>query len=69
MIYKALESFAGKISMFEGEVQAIADKAVAESLLKAGYIEEVKAKAEPKPVVAEPIKAKAYKGARAKKSK
>lgn len=41
-MYKALKSFVGKISMVEGEVKEILDKEIAEDLLKAGYIEEVK---------------------------
>ena len=49
MLVKAIESFAGKISMCAGEVREIADHAIAEDLLNAGYIEEVKAKAEAKP--------------------
>ena len=41
-MYKALTSFSGILSMAEGEVRDIADKAVISDLLKAGYIEEVK---------------------------
>lgn len=51
MLVKAIESFAGKISMSAGEELEIADDAIAKDLLKAGYIEEVKAaKAETKPI-------------------
>lgn len=38
-MYKALESFVGKISMVKGEVKEILDKEIAKDLLKAGYIE------------------------------
>lgn len=48
MLVKAIESFAGKVSMTVGEVREIADEAIAKDLLNAGYIEEVKAKAETK---------------------
>ena len=42
MEYKALVSFAGKVSMYEGEVKEIVDKDIADDLLKAGYIEKLK---------------------------
>ena len=41
-MYKALTSFSGLISMTEGEIREIKDQAVADDLLKAGYIEEIK---------------------------
>ena len=41
-MYKALKSFAGKVSMRKGEVKAINDKEIVKDLLNAGYIEEVK---------------------------
>lgn len=41
-MYRAKVSFSGIISMAEGEVKNITDEAVANDLLKAGYIEEVK---------------------------
>ena len=47
MLYKALTSFGGAISMAEDEVREITDKAIVEDLLKAGYIEEVKAEKKP----------------------
>lgn len=51
-MYKALISFCGAVSMEKGQVGEIPDKSISESLLKAGYIEEVKAekaaKTEPK---------------------
>lgn len=40
-MYKALESFVGKISMVKGEVKEILDKEIAKDLLKAGYIEKL----------------------------
>ena len=40
-MYRALISFSGLISMAEGEIKEIADKAMAKDLLNAGYIEEV----------------------------
>ena len=41
-MYKALKSFSGLVTMAMGDVKDISDKAIAEDLLKAGYIEEVK---------------------------
>lgn len=41
MKYRALISFAGKISMFKGEVREIADKELANSLLQPHFIEPV----------------------------
>ena len=41
-MYKALKSFAGKVSMSKGEVKEINDKKIVKDLLNAGYIEEVK---------------------------
>ena len=42
-MYKALKSFAGKVSMRKGGVKEINDKEIVKDLLNAGYIEEVKA--------------------------
>lgn len=42
-MYEALVSFTGKITMAQGEVIEITDKAVAKDLIEAGYIKEVKA--------------------------
>lgn len=42
MLYKALTTFVGVISMREGEARAIENETVAADLLRAGYIEEVK---------------------------
>ena len=41
-MYKALETFAGKVSMVKDEVKEILDKEIVNDLLRAGYIEEVK---------------------------
>ena len=41
-MYKALKSFAGKVSMRKGEVKEINDKEIVKDLLNAGYIEEIK---------------------------
>lgn len=51
MLVKALTGFAGKASMYEGEIKEIADE-IAKDLLKAGHVEEVKAEAEKKKVAA-----------------
>ena len=48
MRYKALVSFSGMLSMAEGEVREISDKALIDDLTKAGYITEVKADDKPK---------------------
>lgn len=42
MMYKALVSFTGLISMGKGDVREISDISIANDLLKAKYIEEVK---------------------------
>lgn len=42
MRYKALKTFGGKVSMAEGEVREISDSSIANDLLQAGYVEEVK---------------------------
>lgn len=42
MLYRALKSFSGRISMHKGEEKAITDKTVIADLLRCGYIEEVK---------------------------
>lgn len=43
-MHKALKSFSGVISMYEGETREIEDAELVADLLKAGYIEEVKPK-------------------------
>ena len=40
-MHKALKSFSGVISMYEGETREIDNAELVEDLLKAGYIEEV----------------------------
>lgn len=44
MKVKALVSFAGAFSMYEGEEKECSNKAILQDLLKAGYIEKVKVK-------------------------
>lgn len=39
---KALTSFSGIVSMYEGETREIDDAAIVADLLRAGYVEEVK---------------------------
>lgn len=41
MAYRALVSFAGAVSMSQGEVKDKIDGEIAKDLLRAGYIEEV----------------------------
>lgn len=41
MKYRATKTFVGKINMRRGQEREITDKALAENLLKAGYIEKV----------------------------
>jgi hypothetical protein len=55
-MYKALISFCGVISMVKGEVGEIPDKALADDLIKAKYVEKVEGKpeAETKPVEKKP---------------
>ena len=43
-MHRALKSFSGAISMYEGETREIDDAELVADLLKAGYIEEVKPK-------------------------
>lgn len=40
-MHKALKSFSGVISMYEGETREIEDAELVADLLKAGYIKEV----------------------------
>ena len=42
LMYKALVSFSGLVSMSKGQVKEIKDKAIIDDLINAGYIEEVK---------------------------
>ena len=48
MIYRALKSFSGKISMRKGEERAITDRSVIADLFRAGYIEAVNQPEKPK---------------------
>lgn len=41
MMYKALRSFTGKVSMFKDEIKEINDEAIANDLIKSGYIVEI----------------------------
>ncbi len=41
MKYKAVTSFSGTVSMAEGEIMEIADKAVSDDLIQAGYIQAI----------------------------
>lgn len=60
MLYKALKSFAGsKISMRRNETKEIKDTALADNLLKAGYIE---------PIGDKPKGAKSYKATKVKEA-
>lgn len=43
MKVKALVSFAGAFSMYKGEEKECSDKSILQDLLKAKYVEEVKA--------------------------
>lgn len=43
-MHRALKSFSGVISMYEGETREIDNAEVVADLLRAGYIEEVKPK-------------------------
>ncbi len=58
MMYKALISFTGLVSMAQGDIREISDISLANDLLKAGYIEEAKAEKPEKQPEAKP-KAKA----------
>lgn len=49
MMYKALISFTGLVSMDKDEVGAIPDPSIAKDLLKAGYIEAIDEATAPKP--------------------
>lgn len=41
MKYKAIVGFSGIVSMAEGEIMEIADKAISDDLFQAGYIKAV----------------------------
>ena len=40
-MFKAVKSFSGVVHMKKGDIKEIRDKAVAEDLLRVGYIEEI----------------------------
>ena len=61
MMYKALISFTGLISMTKGDVREISDISLASDLLKAGYIEEAK-ETSPKKVTEKKTKSPSRKG-------
>jgi hypothetical protein len=61
MRYKALTSFSGIISMAEGEVRELSDKALIDDLTEAGYITEVKADNVAKPKAKKTTKGKGKK--------
>ena len=47
-MYKAIKTFAGtQIAMKKGDVKEYIEKEIAEDLLRAGYIEEIKEEVEP----------------------
>lgn len=59
-MYKALISFTGAVSMKKGEVKAIADEAIANDLVKCGYVESL-VKKEDKPTSTKKTSAKSKK--------
>lgn len=61
MMYKALISFTGVISMNLGEVGSIPDPFIAKDLLKAGYIEAIDEKTDTKPAKKQTTKRKGRK--------
>lgn len=42
MRLKALKNFAGKVSMYAGEVREVVNEFIAKDLIRSGYAEEVK---------------------------
>ena len=61
MMYKALISFTGLVSMNKGEVGAIPDPSIAKDLLKAGYIEAIDEATAPTPAKKQTTKRKGRK--------
>lgn len=56
-MYKAIKTFAGiKVAMKKGDIANYIEKEIAEDLLRAGYIEEIKEEVEPVIVEIEEIK-------------
>lgn len=62
MIVKALVSFAGKLSMMEGETRDIKDMTIVKDLLNAKYIEEVKTESVEEKTKKRTVKKKTPKG-------
>ena len=48
MLYKSLKSFCGLVNMKKGETKELTDEAIVKDLLRAGYIEPVKAEGKSK---------------------
>ena len=70
-MYRALISFSGKVSMAEGEIRDISDKAIVDDLLDAKYIEEItpaKPKKVPEPKPEKKVEEKPKKSTRKKKT-
>lgn len=59
-MYKALISFTGAVSMKKGEVKHIADEAIAQDLVRCGYVEALEKKEE-KPASTKKTSAKSKK--------
>lgn len=64
MIYRALRSFSGVISMAAGEERELKDQYVIDDLLKAGYISPVRDASEDQGPLKENEKAKKKRGAK-----
>lgn len=59
-MYKALVSFTGKVRMKKGEIKHIADEAIAQDLVRCGYVESLEKKEE-KPASTKKTSAKSKK--------
>lgn len=59
-MYKALVSFTGKVRMKKGEIKHIADEAIAQDLVRCGYVEALEKKEE-KPASTKKTSAKSKK--------
>lgn len=62
MLYIALVSFSGAISMHKGEIREIADSTLVDDLLKAGYITPYESTSKGVDVSEKPIKKRKGKG-------
>lgn len=60
-MYKALVSFTGKVRMKKGEIKHIADEAIANDLVRCGYVEALEKKEEEKPASTKKTSAKSKK--------